>query len=138
MSHIILELPTSSHSSPNSSSINGIFVGEALCFTNNYHKWVSEAYPVMAGQLDQYLVFGIKSGGKQDFQRGKSVLVVHALCRSLQSPPQKCKGCSQELHWRLSTVECAVLHHFPRTSRQTVESLCSMGNSPILTAVMEK
>ena len=37
-------------------------------------KWVSDAYLVMLGQLDQYVVFGTKSNVIQDFQRGKSAL----------------------------------------------------------------
>ena len=34
-------------------------------------KWVSDAYPVNMGQLDHHVVFGIKFGAIQDFQRGK-------------------------------------------------------------------
>ena len=34
-------------------------------------KWVSDAYLVIMGQLDPHVVFGIKFGAIQDFQRGK-------------------------------------------------------------------
>ena len=34
-------------------------------------KRVSDAFLVNIGQLDHYVVFGTKSGGIQDFQRGK-------------------------------------------------------------------
>ena len=34
-------------------------------------KLVSDAFLVNIGQLDHYIVFGTKSGGIQDFQRGK-------------------------------------------------------------------
>ena len=37
-------------------------------------KWVSDAYLVHIGQLDNYEVFGTKSGAMQEFQRGKKRL----------------------------------------------------------------
>ena len=35
------------------------------------YKWVTDALPVLIGQLDPYVVFGTKFGAAQDFQRGK-------------------------------------------------------------------
>ena len=34
-------------------------------------KWVSDVYPVNIGQLNQYVVFGTKSGALKDLQRGE-------------------------------------------------------------------
>ena len=41
--------------------------------TKRVQKWVSDAYPVNMGQLDQYVVFGTKSGAIQDFRTGKKL-----------------------------------------------------------------
>ena len=38
------------------------------------NKWVSDAYPEVLGQLDQYVVFRTKSRAIQDFQSGKRAL----------------------------------------------------------------
>ena len=61
----------------------GLFGGQKACFAHRMAFWgplegsqrfkkcVSDAYSVMLGQLDHYVVFGTKSGAVQDFQRGK-------------------------------------------------------------------
>ena len=43
----------------------------ALRGAQKVQKWASVAHPVNIGHLDHYVVFGIKSGVVQDFQRGK-------------------------------------------------------------------
>ena len=48
-----------------------IFLWESLGEPQRVQQWVSDAYPVNMGQLDQYVVFGTKSGAIQDFRTGK-------------------------------------------------------------------
>ena len=50
-----------------------IFLWESLGEPQRVQKWVSDAYPVNMGQLDQYVVFGTKSGAIQDFRTGKKL-----------------------------------------------------------------
>ena len=49
-------------------------------------KRVSDAFLVNIGQLDHYVVFGTKSGGIQDFQRGKMCPI--GVKQTPQTPPE--------------------------------------------------